>query len=270
MSLPRTRGRARPAAAGTFYPAEPVALRAWITAALERARRDRPVPDHPPQVIVVPHAGYVYSGEVAAAAYASIEGAAGRIERVVVFGPAHWMPLPVIAAPSTAALATPLGPVPVDTARRETLERAGLITVDDAPHAGEHSLEVQLPFLQVALGEVAVLPLTAGTVGAAAVVKVLEAVDDDPATLVVVSTDLSHHHDYATASELDRRTAAAVVDRRADRLGPHSACGIHALRGLLVFAAGRSLEVEVLDLRNSGDTAGPRDRVVGYGAFACR
>ena len=255
--------------AGRFYPADPDELRGWISTALDAAVGHAPGgPAAPPKAIVVPHAGYVYSGVVAAAAYARLAMSRGDTARVVLLGPAHRSPLPVIAAPGVDGFATPLGTVPVDVARRDDLVRRGLVAVSDAPHRGEHSLEVQLPFLQVVLGEVPVLPLAVGRAGRDAVAAVLDEVWDDPATLVVVSTDLSHYHDHVTASALDRETAAAVIDRRADAVTPDRACGATALAGLVVAARQRDRPVELLDLRTSADTAGPAGRVVGYGAFA--
>ena len=259
----------RPAAvAGTFYPAEPVTLRNWVTGALRRADQRQPKSASRPRAIVVPHAGYVYSGDVAATAYATLGRAGAPIQCVVLFGPAHTIPVATVAASSAEAFATPLGLAPTDTMTRDALVGSGRVAINDAAHAGEHSLEVQVPFLQVALGDVMILPLLVGLVAPAAVIEVLEHVWDDVARLIVVSTDLSHYHDYPTATRLDRTTADAVVRRRPEILGPRSACGLSALQGLVTFAAAHDVPVQLLDLRNSGDTAGPRDRVVGYGAFA--
>ena len=254
-----------PAVAGLFYPADPGELRAAVEQALAAA----PAAAGPvAKAIVAPHAGYAYSGLVAASAYARVTPARGRITRVVLLGPAHRAPGAAVVASGWDAFATPLGLVRVDVERRDALVAAGSVAVDDDAHAGEHSLEVQLPFLQVALGDVAVLPLAVGHVDARQVAEVLEAVWGGDETLVVVSTDLSHYHDHQTATELDRRTAAAVVAGRPDRLGPYDACGVVPLQGLLVAAAPHNLHVELLDLRTSADTAGDPGRVVGYGAFA--
>jgi AmmeMemoRadiSam system protein B len=156
----------------------------------------------------------------------------------------------------------------IDTPLCDALVATGLVGIDDRAHRPEHSLEVQLPFVQVLFGEVPVVPLLVGPNASSSVARVLEYLWDDPATLIVVSTDLSHYHDYRTAVQLDAATASAVIGGRAELLGPRSACGVSALRGLVAFAAGRDVAARLLDLRNSGDTAGPRDRVVGYGAFA--
>ncbi len=221
-----------------------------------------------PKAIVAPHAGYVYSGPVAGSAYARVVPGRGRITRVVVLGPAHRVPVPAVAASGADAFATPLGVVPVDVESRDALVDAGLVVVHDEAHAQEHSLEVQLPFIQVCLGDVTMLPLAVGPVSPNAVAEVLERVWGGDETLVVISTDLSHYHDHATATELDRRTAAAIVACRPDRLRPYDACGLIPVQGLLLAAERHQLDVELLDLRTSADTAGSPDRVVGYGAFA--
>lgn len=259
----RTMRVRQPAVAGLFYPSDRAELRGVIEDAMAGAEAG-PVP----KAVVAPHAGYVYSGPVAGSAYARVAPARGTITRVVLLGPAHRAPVVAVAAPSAEAFATPLGLVRVDEERRDALVGQGLVTVRDDAHAGEHSLEVQLPFLQVALGDVAVLPLAVGPVDPGHVAGVLEAAWGGDETLVVVSTDLSHYHDRAEATQIDRRTAAAVVAKRPDRLGPYDACGVVALQGLLVAAADHGLDVELLDLRTSADTAGDPHRVVGYGAFA--
>ena len=259
----RTMRVRQPAVADLFYPADPAELRGVIEDAMAGAEAG-PVP----KAIVAPHAGYVYSGPVAGSAYARVAPARSAITRVVLLGPAHRAPVVAVAASSAEAFATPLGLVRVDEERRDALVDQGLVAVRDDAHAGEHSLEVQLPFLQVALGDVAVLPLAVGRVDPGQVAAVLEAACGGDETLGVVSTDLSHYHDRAEATQIDRRTAAAVVAKRPDRLGPSDACGVVALQGLLVAAAGHRLDVELLDLRTSADTAGGPHRVVGYGAFA--
>jgi AmmeMemoRadiSam system protein B len=259
----------RPAVAGSFYPADPAELRRAVTAALRSATESNPSAGAPPapKALVAPHAGYVYSGAVAASAYARVAGRAG-IERVAVLGPAHRWPVTAVAAPSVDAFATPLGALAIDTAARDDLAGRRRVVISDDAHRGEHSLEVQLPFLQVALGDVKILPLAVGQVRPDAVVAVLDELWDDPATLIVISTDLSHYHDQLTASAIDRETASAIVARRADAVTHDRACGADALRGLLVTARQRDCRVELLDLRTSADTAGPPDHVVGYGAFA--
>ena len=257
--------------AGTFYPADPIELEAMIRADLDAAVADRPADDlrPPPHALVVPHAGYVYSGPVAASAYAHVLPRRGEVTRVVLLGPNHRVALRAMALPSVDALATPLGLVPVDTAARDALAAHRGVVVDDRPGAEEHSLEVHLPFLQVVLGDGwKIVPIVVGQVQVELVADLLEAVWGGPETLVVVSTDLSHYHDQATAQGLDSATAASVVARRWREVEPERACGAFPLRGLLAEAERRDLPVELLDLRTSGDTAGDRRRVVGYGAFS--
>jgi AmmeMemoRadiSam system protein B len=264
-----TSGGIRAAAvAGRFYPDDASALRAFVEHELERAT-SLLAQGPAPVAIVAPHAGYPYSGQVAASAYASVQPRRG-VKRVVLLGPAHFTPLESIAAPSADAFRTPLGLVHVDTVARGRLVAEGLVTVDDAAHESEHSLEVHLPFVQVVVGEVPVLPLLVGYVPPADVVAVLDRTWDGPDVLVVASTDLSHYHDDETARRLDRRTADAIIGKRAGDLGPEDACGVFALKGLVAFARERGFEIELLDLRTSADTMGNPGRVVGYGSFALR
>jgi AmmeMemoRadiSam system protein B len=261
----------RPAAvAGAFYPASPEALRRALDDAFADAAPPPPTgPGAPaPKALVVPHAGYIYSGAVAASAYLRLAPARGTVERVVLLGPSHRVPLEGMAVSSADAFATPLGPVPVDTAARERALTVPGVVVDDAPHALEHSLEVQLPFVHAVLGDVPVLPIVVGRCPTSSVAALLDEVWGGPETVVVVSTDLSHYHRYEDAVLLDRRTIAAIAALRPEWIDDLDACGAYPLRGLLAAAARRGLAVEVVDARNSGDTAGDRRRVVGYGAIA--
>jgi hypothetical protein len=255
----------RPAAvAGTFYPDDPAAL----AAAVDRLLPPPPPGEPPPKALVAPHAGYVYSGAVAGVAYARLLPLRRAVRRVVLVGPAHRAALDGLALSAADAFATPLGLVDVDDdARRRLLALPGVV-LDDVPHAGEHSLEVQLPFLQRVLERFRIVPLAAGDAEPAAVADALDVLWDGPETVIVVSSDLSHYHDHATAAARDRRTAAAILARAVDGIGDRDACGARPLRGLLEAARRHGLEARQLDLRTSGDTAGPRDRVVGYGAFA--
>jgi MEMO1 family protein len=263
----RTRRIREPAVAGTFYPADAAALRSAVEAHLGDARPGPPS-GRRPKAIVAPHAGYDFSGAVAASAYACVRVLRGQVERVVLLGPGHRFPDAALAAPAADAWATPLGVVPVDTGARDHLVDAGLVELSDEAHAEEHSLEVHLPFVQVVLDDVRVLPLVVGRVPASSVADVLDAVWGGDETLIVASTDLSHYHDRSTANELDRRTAAAIVARQPEALGPGDACGLFPLQGLLEAARRHGLAAELVDLRTSADTAGDAARVVGYGAFA--
>jgi MEMO1 family protein len=257
----------RPAAvAGLFYPAVAADLEQQVgafLASIETAAHE-PVP----KALIVPHAGYIYSGPIAAAAYARLVPAGGRISRVVLLGPAHFIGFRGLAADSAGAWQTPLGTVPIERPVIEHLIAADLVGVLDAAHAREHSLEVQIPFLQAALGAFSLVPIVAGDASPEAVARLLDVVWGGAETLIVISTDLSHYLDYRTCQETDRQTAEAIERLDANTLGPDSACGRVAVRGLLVAARLRGMSIARLDLRNSGDTAGPRNRVVGYGSWA--
>jgi AmmeMemoRadiSam system protein B len=259
--------RVRPAAvAGLFYPEDARALAARIARDLAVVVPDA---EPAPKAVIVPHAGYVYSGPVAAHAYARIRRLRGTIAHVVLLGPAHRAWVQGLAVPSADAFATPLGTVAVDDAlRRRALASPG-VQIDDHAHAAEHSLEVQLPFLQETLGTGwSLLPLAVGDAAPGLIADVLDAVWGGPETLIVVSSDLSHYHDYATARAQDAATAAAIVARNPHAISDDDACGARPVRGLLVAARQRGLDVRLLDHRSSGDTAGDHDRVVGYAAFA--
>jgi hypothetical protein len=256
-----------PAVAGFFYPDDADDLSAALEGCLASAEAPHPG-EAAPKALIVPHAGYVYSGPIAASAFVRIAPLRGAIRRVVLLGPAHRVYLRGLAAPRAEAFATPLGVVPVDRAAIDALGDLPQVTVSDAPHAGEHSLEVQLPFLQRVLGGFAVVPLVVGEASAEEVEQVIERLWGGPETLLVVSSDLSHDHDYATARRLDRSACAAIEALDPARLGPDAACGAIPVRGLLRAARAHGLAAHTLDLRSSGDTAGDRERVVGYGAWA--
>jgi AmmeMemoRadiSam system protein B/AmmeMemoRadiSam system protein A len=259
-----------PAVAGAFYPAAADQLSGEVRGLLAAACRGPVSPSTDLKALIVPHAGYVYSGPVAASAYAALRGSEARIERVVLFGPAHRVPVRGLAAPATGAFETPLGEVPID---RASVQRAGAlpqVSVDDRPHAPEHSLEVQLPFLQHVLGRFQLVPFVVGDASADEVAEVMELLWGGPETLIVVSSDLSHYYDHATARRLDAATSRAIESLDPGGLDPESACGRVPIGGLLVAARRHGLFVDALDVRNSGDTAGPRDQVVGYGSYALR
>ncbi len=254
-----------PAVAGLFYPADARKLRATVGELLDAASGERPERD--PKVLIVPHAGYVYSGAVAASAYATLAGLRRRVRSVLLLGPSHRVAFQGIAVPTAEAFATPLGRVEIDTALRDTaLQIEGVCELDEA-HRLEHSLEVQLPFLQSVLDDFRVLPLVVGDAAPANVATVIERLWGGSETLIVVSSDLSHYHDYSEARRIDSITVSAI-ERASGDLRPEQACGSRALNGLALSVRAHELRVATLDVRNSGDTAGPRDRVVGYGAFA--
>jgi AmmeMemoRadiSam system protein B len=251
-----------PAAAGLFYAGDPRRLRSTVSELLGAVEPSAGVL---PKALIAPHAGYVYSGAVAAQAFATLREGGHSIKRVVLMGPAHFVPLRGIAAPTVEAFATPLGRVPVD---RDALSAiADLVMEADAPHAPEHSLEVELPFLQALLPSFTVVPLVIGQARPQDVAAVLRRLWGGPDTLIVISSDLSHYHNYDTARRLDAATAAAIERGEWEALGPNEACGCLAVAGLIVETNRRRLALQRLALCNSGDTAGGRDRVVGYGAW---
>ncbi|MEE8273482.1 MAG: AmmeMemoRadiSam system protein B [Alphaproteobacteria bacterium] len=252
-----------PAVAGLFYPGEAEELDAAVRECLAAAE----TADTAPKALIAPHAGYVYSGPVAASAYARLAAHRDVIERVVLLGPAHRISFRGLAASGASAFATPFGEVPVDA---EAIERAlalPQVRVLDAAHEMEHSLEVHLPFLQRVLDGFALAPFVVGDAAPEDVAEVIELLWGGPETLVVVSSDLSHFLDYDSARRIDGETARAIEALQPDDIAPDQACGRLPIQGLLRVARARGLEVSRVDLRNSGDTAGPRDEVVGYGAW---
>lgn len=251
-----------PACAGTFYPGEANALRREVQRYLDAAEAEGPAP----KAVIVPHAGYVYSAAVAATAYRRLL-AAPHIRRVILIGPAHRLRVAGLAASSAEAFATPLGNVPVDREAVEQACRFPFVQENDAAHEKEHCLEVQLPFLQTVLADFSMVPLLAGAVEPSDVAAVLEELWGGDETLIVISSDLSHYHDYETAQQLDQATSTAIEALAPQRIQNEGACGRLPIKGLLEVARQKGLAARTLDLRNSGDTAGPRDQVVGYGAY---
>lgn len=257
----------RPAVAGLFYAAEPDRLAADVADHLS-AGTPPSESGPPPKALIVPHAGYVYSGPIAGSAFAGLVRRRGEIERVVLLGPSHRVPVEGLAVPSDDAFATPLGRVPLDRTAIDAALALPQVVASDAAHRDEHSLEVQLPFLQKVLGAFCLVPFSVGQARAEEVAEVLDLLWGGAETLIVVSSDLSHYHDYAAARRIDAGTTRAIESLRPEDLGEESACGRVPVSGLLVTARRRGLKVSTLDVRSSGDTAGTRDRVVGYGAWA--
>jgi AmmeMemoRadiSam system protein B len=253
-----------PAVAGLFYPAERDELKRTVDHLLAVTHPEL----EPPKALVVPHAGYVYSGPVAASGYALLAPLRETVRQVVLLGPAHRVALRGLALPSVDTFTTPLGPVQVDSATVEQLLSLPGCRLDDHAHELEHSLEVHLPFLQETLARFTLVPLVVGDAEPGEVAAVLDAVWGGPETLIVISSDLSHYHDYATAQRLDGETTRAIEALEPARIGYGQACGRNPLNGLLEVARRRGLKVTTVDLRNSGDTSGRRDSVVGYGTYA--
>lgn len=260
-----------PAVAGSFYPGEPASLRDDLAACLA-------VPSAPTsapagvnlagllKAIIVPHAGYVYSGGTAGKAYALLTPLAGRIRRVVLLGPCHRVSVRGLAVPTVKAFATPLGNIELDRAAIDGLADLPQVVTSDAAHAQEHSLEVQLPFLQTVLGEFQVVPLAVGQTGAADVAQVLDRLWGGPETLIVISSDLSHFHDYAEAQRIDHATADRILALE-QLTSFDQACGALPINGLIAVARKRGLRIKRIAQCNSGDTAGDKARVVGYASF---
>ena len=260
-----------PAVAGSFYPGLPGELRAEVSRHLAPALAGRAAAaEAPPKILVVPHAGYNYSGATAARAYALLAPVAARIRRVVLLGPAHRARVRGLAAPTVAAFDTPLGPVRVDHEGMAPLRALEQVGFDDLPHAPEYSLEVQLPFLQAVLGSgFGLIPLVVGDTAPEDVAEVMDALWGGDETLFVVSTDMSHFHAYADAQRLDQETAARILRLESD-IHPLRACGARPLNGALLAARRRAMTAALVDLCNSGDTVGRKERVVGYASFAIR
>ncbi len=288
-------GTRPPAVAGSFYPADPKQLRTMVDGFLAAAHADseqpttpgmeevelrratagipeveqrrEQLPEQQPKAVIAPHAGYIYSGPVAASVYARLKPLRGRVTRVVLLGPSHRVGFAGVALSSADYYETPLGCIALDKGAERLLAGLPQVRVFDSAHAREHSLEVHLPFLQETLGEFTLVPLVVGDATPQDVGEVLERLWGGPETLIVVSSDLSHYHDYATAQRRDRATSQAIETLRYEDIGYADACGRNPVSGLLYVARRHALHVRQLDLRNSGDTAGSRDQVVGYGAY---
>ena len=258
----------RPAAvAGMFYPRVPAALAASVRACLVDAARRPHAEGARPKALIVPHAGYVYSGPIAAAAYARLAAAHAAIRRVVILGPTHRVAIRGLALPSARAFATPLGEVAVDRRAAALALTLPQVQENDEAHAQEHALEVQLPFLQAVLDDFRIVPLAVGAASTEEVADVIERLWGGPETLILVSSDLSHYHRYDVARAIDRGSADGIL-ALAPFLDHEQACGATPINALLHCARRRNLVPELLDLRNSGDTAGDKSRVVGYASFA--
>ena len=254
----------RPAAvADMFYPGDPRALHDDIQSYIAGVNPDTSTP----KAIISPHAGYIYSGLTAAHAYAQLQQARDSIKRVVLLGPSHRVALRGLAAPSTDFFETPLGNIPIDQEAIRQILTFSQVQISDLAHRQEHSLEVQLPFLQEVLTDFSLVPLVVGDATPQEVCEVIDQLWGSDETLIVISSDLSHFHDYETARIIDSKTCTAIESFNIKMIDYESACGRNPVNGLLQSAKKRNLKVTTLDIRNSGDTAGTKDRVVGYGAW---
>ena len=262
----------QPAVAGMFYPADRDELLSVINQYLEQATRKATTETSTaatdfPKAIIAPHAGYIYSGPVAASVYACVAKGRDTIRRVVLLGPSHRVPFYGCAVSTADYFATPLGKIELDTATIQHLLDKHWVKPLDQAHLMEHSLEVQLPFLQVVLNEFRLIPIVVGDASADEVSTVLQECWGGPETLIVISSDLSHYHDYQSARKIDLATCHKIEDLDYASLSGNMACGYIPVSGLLHLAQQRKMSVKTIDYRNSGDTAGPRDQVVGYGAY---
>jgi AmmeMemoRadiSam system protein B/AmmeMemoRadiSam system protein A len=257
--------------AGLFYPGDESTLARDVRLFLQTAVSPAPtlLPNSSPKAIIVPHAGYVYSGSVAAAAYARIAALKGTISRVVLLGPCHRVAVTGVAIPSASVthFATPLGEIALDRTALDALRDLAQIVSSDAAHAQEHSLEVQLPFLQACLGDFQLVPLAVGRAGVDDIAQILDRLWGGPETLIVISSDLSHFHNYVEANQIDRASVAQIASLQ-PLTSFDQACGALPINGMIDVARRREMTIELLDQRNSGDTAGDKSRVVGYAAFA--
>lgn len=252
------------AVAGSFYPGNAETLEKAVRSMLNKARK-QPLNA---RAVIVPHAGFIYSGPVAASVYASISDMAGSIERIVMIGPAHREYVRGLAVSDAEFWITPLGQVRLDQQALRELLSYPFVSVSNAAHLQEHCLEVQLPFIQILFPDVSIVPILAGDADSSQVEKILRHFEEDEKTLLLISSDLSHFHKYDEAVRLDGNTAKCVTELNPEAMGPGAACGAIPVKGLLKLAKKTGWTVRTLDLRNSGDTSGDKNSVVGYGAFA--
>ena len=259
MSTVRT-----PAVAGMFYPDDANELRTMVRNFLNESKvSNEPIP----KAIIAPHAGYIYSGPIAASVYARLAPAHDTINRVVLLGPSHRVPFTGFAATGMTHFATPLGTIQVDRQAINKITSFSQVSVLEQAHASEHSLEVQLPFLQEVLDDFSLIPLVVGEASPEQIEPVLEKLWGGLETVIVISSDLSHYHDYETARKMDQLTSQAIENLSPEAIHHEQACGRNPVNGLLQIARRKKMHAKTIDLRNSGDTAGPRNQVVGYGAY---
>jgi MEMO1 family protein len=264
VQIANSKNSRKPAVAGQFYPDDAQELSTVLKSLFASSRTCQA---SQVKAIIVPHAGYIYSGEVAASAYLTLIPQMHKIKRVILLGPAHRVGFHGLATTSMNYFNTPLGDIPVDKAAINIIESLPQVVSLDRAHTHEHSLEVQLPFLQNLLDEFTLVPLVVGDCNSQQVSEVLELLWGGDETLIVISSDLSHYHSYEDALQQDQKTSESIVNMQPEKIDFDDACGRIPIKGLLLSATRHNLTAQQVDLRNSGDTAGPRDRVVGYGAY---
>lgn len=251
------------AVAGLFYPKKEKELSQMVERFISEAQAD----DIIPKALIAPHAGYVYSGPIAGTAYAYLKKTASAYTKAVVIGPAHRLAFSGVAAPSHDYFETPLGRVLIDRETITKLESLGFVQILDAAHAEEHSLEVQIPFLQKTLPEMSLVPLLVGRIESDRLSSLIGLLAEDQTNIIIISSDLSHFEEYSHAQALDQETSRSIESLEDKRISGEAACGVYPIRGLLQYAREAGLRVKTVDLANSGDTAGSKDSVVGYGAY---
>ena len=254
-----------PAVAGMFYPGPASELEQSVELYLQQAPVE-PLPKRP-KAMIVPHAGYIYSAPVAASAYKLLQPFADEISQVILLGPSHRVPFTGIASSSAEAFDTPLGAIPLNRNSIDRINQLPFVVPYDEAHQQEHSLEVQLPFLQKVLSDFTLVPLVIGQASDEQVGQLIEYLWDEPGTLFLISSDLSHYLDYDTARQYDFATMKAIEQLEPQKIQYEQACGRTGIAGLLLAAKNHHLKVKTLDIRNSGDTAGSKDQVVGYGSW---
>jgi len=262
----------QPAVAGSFYPSDPSVLTSMLeelfTTASAAGRSEADSTNTKTlKAIIAPHAGYIYSGPIAANAYQCLHKAHDQYDRVLLLGPSHRVAVSGLALSSAQTYLTPLGAIALDLEAIASLQKFNFIEVNDEAHREEHSLEVHLPFLQSTLDHFTLIPIVVGDISPEKLAPILDLFMDDKRTLIVISTDLSHFHDYATAQHRDQTTSDAILDYRYKDIGYGDACGRNPVNAALYWARQHNFSIKLLDLRNSGDTAGDRSRVVGYAAY---
>jgi len=265
MSFFRNADVRPPAVASLFYPGDARTLAEEVSSYLDQTE-ETPLAPGFPKAVIVPHAGFIYSGPVAASAYDRLRPARGIVRRVVILGPCHRVPVHGLALPRAKAFDTPLGRIPLDEQTMDSIRVLPQVVESAATHAEEHALEVQLPFLQRVLGEFSLVPLVVGDAAPERVADVLERLWGGAETLIVISSDLSHYHSYEAARRIDGATVRAILGFDAG-IGHEQACGATPVAGMLIAAKRKGLAPKLLDCRNSGDTAGDKNRVVGYASF---
>ena len=251
--------------AGMFYPGEEASLRQMVDGFIQKALSF----DLRPRAIIAPHAGYIYSGSIAGTAYKTIAAVRDQIENVIIMSPAHRFYLRGIALHMADAFATPLGNIPVNIGIVKKIKQFSSVQWEERSFIQEHGLETHLPFIQRAFKPgIKIVPMIVGECQESEVAEILESVWEDPRNFVIISSDLSHFHSYADAKKLDRNTVDLIQNLDSQSLDTEFACGHYPICGLLNLARNRKLKIKALDIRSSGDTAGSKESVVGYGSFA--